>query len=107
MDILPLQWVLIQLCCSVFAYDCLSSVLKGSVAVGDQVEPPHAAFHTLVLSSGSKETGVKLTAGEDNTEFVLVSISSPLRGLTGLTRYIILRSPESRLTKPLCNTVRL
>ncbi|KAJ3554884.1 hypothetical protein NM688_g2879 [Phlebia brevispora] len=51
-----------------FAY-----VLKGSVSVGDKAELPHEAFHTLVLSSDPKETGVKLTAGQDKTEFVLIA----------------------------------
>ncbi|KAF7793035.1 hypothetical protein EIP86_004140 [Pleurotus ostreatoroseus] len=47
--------------------------LNGSVTVGDETELPHTAFHTLVLSHDSKETGVKLTATEDNTDFVLIA----------------------------------
>ncbi len=39
--------------------------------MGDQ-PIAHEAFHTLVLSADSKETGVKLTAGEEHTELVLV-----------------------------------
>ncbi|KAI0341726.1 hypothetical protein BDW22DRAFT_1358575 [Trametopsis cervina] len=47
-------------------------IWKGSVSVGDETLA-HETFNTLVLSADSKETGVKLTAGEDNTEFVLVA----------------------------------
>lgn len=50
---------------------CAFSVWKGSVLVGDETLA-HETFNTLVLSADSKETGVKLTAGEDNTEFILV-----------------------------------
>lgn len=39
--------------------------------MGDD-EKAHEPYHTLVLSAGSDETGVKLTAMEDRTEFVLV-----------------------------------
>ena len=51
-------------------------VFKGSVKVveSDEVIP---TFHTVVLSSGEGETGVRLTAVEDNTELVLVRIISP------------------------------
>lgn len=50
-------------------------VFKGSVKVeeSDEVIP---TFHTVVLSSGEGETGVRLTAVEDNTELVLVRIIS-------------------------------
>lgn len=34
----------------------------------------HEAYHTLVLSAEGNETGVSLTAADDNTEFVLVYI---------------------------------
>lgn len=34
---------------------------------------PNEAFHTLVLSAENNETGVRLTAAEDNTEFVVVA----------------------------------
>ncbi|KAI0646949.1 RmlC-like cupin domain-containing protein [Trametes meyenii] len=46
--------------------------LKGSLRVGDD-STPHGAFHTLVLSSASGESGVELTATEDNTEFIVVA----------------------------------
>ncbi|EMD38504.1 hypothetical protein CERSUDRAFT_82776 [Gelatoporia subvermispora B] len=46
--------------------------LKGSIAVGDN-SVPHEAFYTLVLSADEDETGVKITSGDDNTEFVLIS----------------------------------
>lgn len=49
------------------------AALKGSVIVGDETMP-HQSFHTLVLSGEASETGVKLTAAEDNTDFVLVSL---------------------------------
>ena len=42
------------------------------MSVGDSDQLPHAAFHTLVLSSDASETGVKLTAVEEGTELVLV-----------------------------------
>jgi redox-sensitive bicupin YhaK (pirin superfamily) len=48
-------------------------ILKGSVSIGSDTNP-HEAFHTLVLSAQGNETGVSLTAAEDNTEFVLVRI---------------------------------
>ncbi|PSS06886.1 hypothetical protein PHLCEN_2v3514 [Hermanssonia centrifuga] len=57
---LPAGW-------TAFAY-----ILKGSLIVGDQ-PIAHEAFHTLVLSADSKETGVKLTAGEEHTELVLIA----------------------------------
>ncbi|EKM55411.1 uncharacterized protein PHACADRAFT_143719 [Phanerochaete carnosa HHB-10118-sp] len=46
--------------------------LKGSVVVGDD-EKAHEPYHTLVLSADSDETGIKLTATQDRTEFVLIS----------------------------------
>ena len=49
-------------------------VLKGSGTIGDKEDLPHTAFHTLVLSGEPQETGVKLTAVEDHTEFVLVRL---------------------------------
>ncbi|KLO07969.1 hypothetical protein SCHPADRAFT_835900 [Schizopora paradoxa] len=48
-------------------------ILKGSVKVGQEQSLPHEAFNTLVLSSSGNETGVSLTATEDNTEFILVA----------------------------------
>jgi len=48
--------------------------LKGSLAVNlSSGSKPHEPYHTLVLSSKDGETGVALTAEEDNTEFVLIS----------------------------------
>jgi len=46
--------------------------LKGSVTVGDD-PMPHDAFYTLVLSAGEGESGVKITAASDNTEFVVIA----------------------------------
>jgi quercetin 2,3-dioxygenase len=51
---------------------CYMSVWKGSVIVGDETLP-HETFNTLVLSAEPGETGVKLTAAEDGTEFVLAA----------------------------------
>lgn len=45
--------------------------LKGGVLVGG-AGTTHEPYHTLVLSANSNETGVRLTAGEDGTELVLV-----------------------------------
>ncbi|KAJ8487224.1 hypothetical protein ONZ45_g14417 [Pleurotus djamor] len=45
---------------------------KGSVLVGEETIPQDA-FHTLVLSSDGEQNGVKLSAAEDGTEFVLVA----------------------------------
>ncbi|KAI0818559.1 pirin domain-containing protein [Irpex lacteus] len=47
-------------------------ILKGSVIVGEDTLP-HETFNTLVLSAESGETGVKLTAAEDGTEFMLAA----------------------------------
>lgn len=56
----------------------ISLVLKGAVKVGsDENTLPHEKFHTLVLSANKNETGVQLTATEENTELILVSPESP------------------------------
>jgi len=47
-------------------------ILKGAVAIGDDPER-HEAFHTLVFSADQNETGIKITALEDNTEGILVA----------------------------------
>lgn len=47
--------------------------LNGAVKVGAPDSPPHESFHTLVLSAAKNETGVSLTAVEENTEFILVA----------------------------------
>ncbi|KAL0946954.1 hypothetical protein HGRIS_013111 [Hohenbuehelia grisea] len=47
-------------------------ILKGSLLVGDDTLAQEA-FHTLVLSSEEGQSGVRLTAGEDETEFILVA----------------------------------
>jgi len=48
-------------------------VLKGSVTVeGESV--PIQQYHTAVLSNSAHETGVSLTAGTNDTEFVLVRL---------------------------------
>ncbi|KAG5654515.1 hypothetical protein H0H81_001156 [Sphagnurus paluster] len=47
-------------------------VLKGQVSIS--ADPiTHNAFHTLVFSSNKNETGVSITAAENNTELVLVA----------------------------------
>ena len=51
--------------------DVCFTALKGSVNIGGEAVT-HESFHTLVLSSEPEETGVKVTAAEANTEFVLV-----------------------------------
>ena len=48
-------------------------ILKGSVIVGSETKT-HEAYHTLVLSASGNETGVSVTATEDDTNFVLVRI---------------------------------
>jgi hypothetical protein len=50
------------------------SVWKGTIVVGEG-QLPNPTFHTLVLSAEEGQTGVKLTAGEEGAEFVLVSQS--------------------------------
>ncbi|KAI0797680.1 RmlC-like cupin domain-containing protein [Abortiporus biennis] len=47
-------------------------IFKGTVSIGDETIP-NETFHTLVLSADKGETGVKLTAGEDDSQFVLVA----------------------------------
>ncbi|THU90703.1 hypothetical protein K435DRAFT_830125 [Dendrothele bispora CBS 962.96] len=47
-------------------------IWKGSVTIGDSTMPIEA-FNTIVLSADDTQTGVKVAAVEDNTEFVLVS----------------------------------
>ena len=51
-------------------------------------------FHTLVLSQEDAETGVKLTAAEDGTEFVLVRRGNLIPPLDML-RIVANRFPES------------
>ncbi|GLB35000.1 putative pirin family protein [Lyophyllum shimeji] len=46
--------------------------IKGKVTVGSE-DVPYDAFHTLVFSNNANETGVSITAVEDNTEFVLIA----------------------------------
>ena len=56
---------------------CVADVLvalKGAVRVGSD-PTPQGPYHTLVLSAAKDETGVELTATEENTELVLVSVS--------------------------------
>lgn len=52
-------------------------ILKGTVSVGSDTKP-HEAYHTLVLSAKENETGVSVTAGEDDTQFVLIA-GEPLK----------------------------
>lgn len=51
--------------------DLFLLVWKGAVRIGEN-SPDYETFHTLVLSHEDGETGVKLTAGKDDTQFVLV-----------------------------------
>jgi len=46
-------------------------IWKGSITIGDSTMPIDA-FNTIVLSADDTQTGVKVTATEDDTEFVLV-----------------------------------
>ncbi|KAF5381025.1 hypothetical protein D9615_003913 [Tricholomella constricta] len=47
-------------------------ILKGKVTVGSESNT-HDAFHTLVFSSNANETGVSITALEEQTELLLVA----------------------------------
>lgn len=47
-------------------------VLKGAVSVGES-GPVNDAFHTLVLSNEDGETGVRITAATDDTQFALIA----------------------------------
>ncbi|KAG1756835.1 RmlC-like cupin domain-containing protein [Suillus paluster] len=47
-------------------------IWKGAVNVGES-GPVNDAFHTLVLSNNDGETGVQLTAANDDTQFVLIA----------------------------------
>ncbi|OAX44600.1 hypothetical protein K503DRAFT_678410 [Rhizopogon vinicolor AM-OR11-026] len=47
-------------------------IWKGAVSI-DENSPVQESFHTLVLSNEDGETGVQLTAGEDDTQFVLIA----------------------------------
>lgn len=51
--------------------DGAQSVWKGGITVGDDGSV-NDSFHTLVLSNKSGETGARITATKDDTEFVLV-----------------------------------
>ncbi len=62
---------------------------KGALTIGSETIP-HEAFHTLVLSAQEGETGVKITAAEDNSEFVLVRLK-----------------PLIESQRPDCNTILL
>lgn len=48
------------------------AVLKGSIKAGPSDALPQEVFHTLVFSAEKNETGISLTAAEDNTEIILV-----------------------------------
>jgi len=66
-------WVLIDSTNLAKGWSSFIYILKGFVSVGSETIQ-HEAFHTLVLSAQGNESGVSLTAAEDNTEFVLVGI---------------------------------
>jgi len=57
--------------------------MNGKVAVGDS-STAHDAFHTLVLSADDQETGVTVTALENDTDFVLVRIIWVIRRIPWL-----------------------
>lgn len=57
---IPLGW-------TAFVY-----IWKGAIKIGN-IGPVHDSFHTLVLSNAEGETGVHLTAVEDDTQFVLIA----------------------------------
>jgi len=42
------------------------------VTIGSEILP-YDAFHTLVFSSNTNETGVSITAAEDKTELMLIA----------------------------------
>ncbi|KIJ69457.1 hypothetical protein HYDPIDRAFT_79680 [Hydnomerulius pinastri MD-312] len=47
-------------------------IWKGAVSLGDN-GPVNDSFHTLVLSNGTGETGARLTAVKDDTQFALIA----------------------------------
>ncbi|KAH8834687.1 pirin domain-containing protein [Flagelloscypha sp. PMI_526] len=47
-------------------------ILQGSVLVGSETVP-YPEFHTLVLSSEDDETGIKISAAEHQTDFIIVA----------------------------------
>ncbi|KAH8117550.1 pirin domain-containing protein [Phellopilus nigrolimitatus] len=67
-------------------------IMKGSVKVGTK-DLPHESFHTLVLSANDNETGVQLTATEDNTEFILIA-GEPLDQKVFQYGPFVMTSPE-------------
>lgn len=74
----------------------LCVALKGAVRVGSD-STVHGPFHTLVLSAAPDETGIELTATEDNTEFILVCLSSS----SSYSRSLPLLSPvRGRAARP-------
>ena len=77
--------------------------MNGSIAVGDS-STTHNSFHTLVLSADGQETGVSVTALENNTDFILVWIIRVVGG-NFVHSCRMLRSPESRSTRTSCSTV--
>jgi redox-sensitive bicupin YhaK (pirin superfamily) len=48
-------------------------ILKGSASIASETKS-HDSYHTLVLSAKGNETGVSVTATQDDTELVLVRI---------------------------------
>ena len=82
-------------------------ILKGSVLVASDTIP-QPAFHTVVLSNEANETGVSLTAAEDDTELVLVCqcfnttrvltvVRPPLSGIRRTA------GSDCRAIRPLCD----
>lgn len=51
--------------------DILVPVINGSISVGSDTLAQEK-FNTLVLSANGNETGVSVTATEDDTHFILV-----------------------------------
>ncbi|KAL4067579.1 RmlC-like cupin domain-containing protein [Scleroderma citrinum] len=47
-------------------------IWKGAVSIGNN-GPVHDSFHTLVLSNEKGETGIQLTAAQDDTQFAVIA----------------------------------
>ena len=78
--------------------------LSGSLKVGSPDSEPQKPYHTLVLSANANETGVALTATEDNTEAILVRILGILRLVISLK--FVYRLLANRWTKKYSSTGR-
>lgn len=54
------------------AWTAFIYILKGKLTVGNDLVQ-HEAFHTLVFSNGTNETGISVTSVDDKTELILVA----------------------------------